>query len=137
MRIHGTVRLLTLLLVLAFTSCGNNECMVVSMVVDPQTGVADHNAAPPGNELQFFSDGTFSSSCPAMPMGTPVRRGLQDVIWTVSDTTNVSISNVKDTTFGTSTCLGPTSGAATVTATLPADNNHGKGLVATGQITCN
>ena len=131
------LRLLVALLALAIASCGSDQCTVASMAVDPSTGTADHNAAPPGNEQQFFSDGTMTGSCPAPPMSTPIRRGLQDVIWTVSDAANVSISNVKDSTFGTATCLGPTSGAATVTATLPADKNHGKGLLASGQLTCN
>jgi hypothetical protein len=80
----------------------------------------------------------MTGHCPAPPMNVPVRRGLQDVIWMVSDTTNVSISNnTQDGTFATATCLGATSGAATVTSTLPADENHGKGLVSTGQLTCN
>src|SRR5579864_3269559 len=35
----------------------------------------------------------------------------------VSDNTNVSISNVQGSTFGTATCNGPTSGVVTVTAT--------------------
>lgn len=136
--IHSLLfRLLGLSLALLLASCGNEQCTVASMTLDPQTASADHNAAPPGNAQQFFSDGTLVGKCTVPAPMTPIRRGLQDVVWTVSDTVNVSVSNVKDSTFGTATCLGPTSGAATVTATLPADKNHGKGLVATGTIICN
>jgi len=135
---HVTLRLFGLLLVLALASCGSDECTVASMSIDPQAGSADHNALPPNNAVQFFADANYVGKCvvPA-PMNTPGRRGLQDVLWTVSDTVNVSISNVQDPTFGTATCLGPTSGAATVTANLPAGKNRGKQLVATGLITCN
>ena len=131
------LRLPVAILTLVIASCGNDQCTVISMAVDPSAGTADHNALPPGNQQQFFSDGTMTSNCPAPPMETPVRRGLQDVTWTVSDTTNVSISNnTQDGTLGVATCLGATAGPATVTATLPAEMNHGNRLVSTGTITC-
>jgi hypothetical protein len=131
---YVTLRLLGLLLALALASCGG-ECFVASMRIDPATSTADHGAPPPGNTQQFLAMGTFTGHCffPADAQFV----GMRDVIWSVSDTTNVSISNVADTTFGTATCLGPTSGAVTVTATLPANKNRGRSLVASGQITCN
>jgi hypothetical protein len=60
---------------------------------------------------------------------------LMNVSWSVSDA-NVSISNAKDATFGTATCLGPTSGPITVTAMLPASANHGRAVSGTASLKC-
>lgn len=62
---------------------------------------------------------------------------LLNVTWSVSDATNVSISNVKGMTFGTATCLAPTAGPVTVTATLPASANGGQAVSGTAALTCN
>jgi len=61
---------------------------------------------------------------------------LMNVSWSVSDTTNVSISNAKDITFGTATCLGRTSGPVVVTATLPASASSGQAVSGTAALTC-
>ncbi|MGZ4878427.1 MAG: hypothetical protein ACXVIO_09585, partial [Candidatus Angelobacter sp.] len=60
---------------------------------------------------------------------------LQTATWSVSDTTNISISNVHDATFGTATCKAATSGAATVTATVPVGD--GTNVTNTASLTCN
>jgi hypothetical protein len=59
------------------------------------------------------------------------------VVWTVSDNTNVIISNAQDATYGTAICLGPTAGPATVTAVLLASQNRGSALLGTSSLTCN
>jgi len=81
--------------------------------------------------VAFLAFGGGRSGC----AGTAAN--LSDVVWSVSDTVNVSISNAQDTTYGVATCVGATSGPVTVTATLPAAKNHGKTVSGSGQLTCN
>ena len=113
------------------TACagGGDPCSPIPAVrVSPQNATLDHNASP-GNSQRFFSFATASPGCVA-PMSS-----LMNVSWSVSDA-NVSISNAKDATFGTATCLGPTSGPITVTAMLPASANHGRAVSGTASLKC-
>ena len=110
---------------------GGDPCSPIPGVrVSPQNATIDHTASSPGNSQRFFSFATASPGCVA-PMSN-----LMNVSWSVSDTKNVSISNAKDTTFGTATCLGPTPGPVTVTATLPASANHGRAVSGAGSLRC-
>lgn len=136
---HFKLLVMALLLPLALAGCGGGtDCLISSMNVSPQTTIADHNAPPPGNAQAFKARGSVPEGC-ASPAGTqtPQVDGLTNVVWSVSDTTKVSISNSHDGTFGVATCLGATSDAVTVVANLPAGSNSGRALVASGKLTCN
>jgi len=98
--------------------------------VSPQSATVDHQAAPPGNSQQFFAFAVASPGCVAP------HSNLLNVTWSVSDMTNVNISNAKDGTFGTATCIGATSGPVTITATLPAGANNGQSVKGTAALTC-
>lgn len=122
---------LVLSLGLVLPGCGGT-CRTQSVRVMPQSDTADHNSAPPGDSVAFTawgSGGGSGCSSTAANLGT--------VVWSVSDTVNVSISNAQDVTFGVATCVGPTSGPVTITATLPADKNAGKTVSGSAQLTCN
>jgi len=112
-------------------SCGN-DCAAGSLNVSPQNAVADHSAASPGNSDAFLA---FSSG---MPGGcSAAASNLNNVTWSVSDPTDVSISNSPDNTFGTATCINATAGPVTITATLPASLNDGKAVSGTATLSCN
>ena len=118
---------------LVLAGCGGKSatmCRINSINVSPATATANHTAAPPAN-MQHFD--AFISSEPAGCVF--IQSNLTNATWSVSDTTNVSISNVRDATYGTATCKGATSGAATVTATVPAGD--GTNVSNTASLTCN
>ena len=75
----------------------------------------DHTAAPPGNQ-ELFQAGIGSDFGPGCV--TPQVEALTRAQWTVSDPINTSISSANDSTNGLATCLGATTGNATVSATL-------------------
>jgi hypothetical protein len=117
----------------AMAGCGGNSdpaCKLTAIKVFPASATISHTAAPPGNSQQFSA---FAST------GTPgcvfAQSNLTTAIWSVSDTTNISISNVHDATYGIATCKGATAGAATVMATVPAGD--GTNVVNTALLTCN
>ena len=116
---------------LLLAGCGGTRmCKINSINVSPATTTASHTAPPPGNMQQFAA---FIASEPA---GCAFAlSNLQNVTWSVSDTTNVSISNTHDVTYGVATCKGATAGAATVTATVPAGD--GTNVSNTALLTCN
>jgi hypothetical protein len=124
--------ILVVLVLYLFTlaGCGSVECSFVAVNVTPQSGAADHNSGPPENLQHFDSWGAVSQGCV-----TPASN-LLNVTWSVSDTVNASISNTRDATFGTATCLNSTSDAVTVTATLPASANHGRERRGTAILYC-
>ena len=131
----GWRQLLALPLVIsaAWAGCGGGDppCSPIPGVrVSPQSATVDHQAAPPGNSQKFLAFGVASAGC-VVPLSN-----LLNVTWSVSDTTNVSISNANDATFGTATCLGATSGPATITATLLASANNGQSVSGTAALTC-
>ena len=117
----------------AIVGCGGNSapaCKLTAINVFPKTATVDHAAVAPGNTQHFDA---FAAS--ASPGCAVALSNLTTATWSVSDNTNVSISNVHDATYGTATCKGATSGAATVTATVPAGD--GTNVVNTAALTCN
>ena len=78
-------------------------------------GIADHNAAAPGNQQQFLAASgiqVVSGQCAVPQLGVIVHAQ-----WTVSDNIDVQISSAQDQTNGLATCTGATLAPATVTAT--------------------
>lgn len=116
--------------------CGGKSstpvCKLTAINVSPGTATINHTAVPPGNTQHF--DAFAASSTPVLGCFEALGN-LQTATWSVSDTTNVSISNVHDGTFGTATCKAATSGAATVTATVPVGD--GTSVSNTASLTCN
>lgn len=117
----------------AMVGCGGNSapaCKITAINVFPATATISHTAVPPGNTQHFDA---FASA------GTPgcvfTQSNLTTATWTTSDATNVSISNVHDATYGTATCNGATTGAATITAKVPAGD--GTTVSNTASLTCN
>jgi hypothetical protein len=129
-RLISMIATLLLLAGLASSGCSSSgaDCSIASVGVLPASATADHSAAPPGNSQQFFAVGAVPKGCVSIPAV------LIDVTWSVSDTTNVTISNTQGQTFGMATCIGTTGGPVTVTATRPAVNGHS--LSGTSTLTC-
>ncbi len=94
------------------TCAGNSPVLAVA----PATATADHTATAPGNQQQFIATSRPAAAGPDCAVPNVIEE-LKPT-WTVSDTLHVSISNANDATNGVATCLGPTTGAATVTATV-------------------
>jgi hypothetical protein len=121
------------LLYAAITGCGGKSstplCKLTAISVSPNTAMVNHLAASPGNTQHF--DAFDSSSTPGCVV---VQGNLTTATWSVSDTTNISISNVHDATYGVATCKAATAGAATVTATVPAGD--GTNVTNTASLTC-
>jgi hypothetical protein len=125
-----------LILCVATIGCGGKSstpaCKLTAINVFPKTATVDHTAVAPGNAQHF--DAFASSSTPALGCFEALG-SLQNATWSVSDSTNVSISNVQDATFGNATCKGATTGAATVKATVPVGD--GTNVTNTASLTCN
>lgn len=123
------------LLYFATLGCGGKSpitlaCKITAINVFPTSATISHTASPPGN-TQYFD--AFAS---AVTPGCVLTQGnLTTATWSVSDNINVSISNVQGATFGTATCNGATSGATTVTATVPAGD--GTSVTNNASLTCN
>jgi len=123
------------LLYLATVGCGGPSpitlaCKITAINVSPASATVSHAAPPPGNTQHFNA---FAS---AVTSGCAVSQSnLTNGTWSVSDNINVSISSVQGPTFGTATCNGPTSGAVTITATVPAGD--GTNVTNTASLTCN
>jgi hypothetical protein len=123
------------LLYFATMGCGGKSpitlaCKITAINVFPTSATISHTAPSPGNTQHFDA---FAS---AVTPGCVLSQGnLTTGTWSVSDNINVSISNVQGSTFGTAICNGATSGAATVTATVPAGD--GTSVTNTASITCN
>jgi hypothetical protein len=99
--------LLSLVLVCAsMAACGtsSNTCMMTTGIA-PENATADHNATPPGNEVQFSLSSTVQGNCPLVPdfLG----------VWSTSGPVNTAISN-QAPTQGLATCLNATSTPATI-----------------------
>lgn len=119
------------LLALIASGCGGNtmpDCSLQQITVSPTSATANHLSSP-GNTQQFLAFGVASPGCAV------IQSNLTNVTWSVSDTTNVSISNVHDATFGVATCNAATAGPVTVTANMP--SAKGGNIVATAALTCN
>lgn len=121
------------LLCFATIGCGGKStvvCNLTAINVFPKTATVDHTAVAPGNTQHFDAFAATATPGCFVTLGN-----LTTASWSVSDNTNVSISNVHDATFGTATCKGATSGAATVTATVPVGD--GTNVTNTALLTCN
>jgi len=130
---HSCCAAALLVLLVAALGCGGNSapaCKVTAINVSPASATISHTAPPPGNTQHF--DAFEASATPGCAFALS---NLTTATWSVSDTTNVSISNVHDATYGTATCKGATAGAATVTATVPAGD--GTNVANTASLTCN
>ena len=126
----------SLLLIVALAgsslSCGGygSSCKLTGITVNPAAATADHTSAAPGNSVQFFAAQTVSGSCPAI---TAI--ALQPD-WSVSDSTDVTISSAKDTTNGTATCLTKAPSPVTVSASVKPGTSQ-QSYSATATLTCN
>jgi hypothetical protein len=81
----------------------------------PITGVADHAAAPPGNQFQFRAVGgvyAVSGACKIPQVVGPV-----DLNWTSADPKDISMDSSPGATNGTATCINATNGSVAVTGT--------------------
>jgi hypothetical protein len=125
---------LSILGCVAVSSCGgtasNDPCKILSIDVSPSSATVDHTAPPPGNTQHFDA---FIGKVP--PGCSFITGNIFDATWTVSDSTNVSISNAQDSTRGNATCKGATAGAVTVTATKT--ESDGAKVSNTALLTCN
>jgi len=102
-------------------SCGGANCSFSSLSVSPPSA-----AVSVGSSQQFTAfGGGLSNGCAAAASNL-------NVSWTVSDSTNVSVTNTNGT--ASMKCLGATQGSVTVTATLPSSSNKGQSLNATGSL---
>jgi hypothetical protein len=74
----------------------------VGVSVSPNTATADHTAAPPDNQQQFFAFNSFpiKQGCAAITAAI-----LNNVTWSTSDPGDVSISNTQGSTYGVATCI--------------------------------
>ena len=121
---------LVLVALLLTTGCGHQDCRSIGLSVSPPSATADHTAAAPGNEAQFFASAVVRNGC-----ATAACVNCSGQTWTVSDPGNVSISNNANDN-GTATCLGTTNGAVTVTATVSATRGSKHTLTQTAMLTC-
>jgi hypothetical protein len=124
--------------VFLWSSCGGMSCSLVGVNVSPQSAALDH-ADSNNNSQQFFAFSSVSGNCATLAASAQatMQSSRRDVVWSVSDPVNVSISNTNDETFGKATCLNTTSGSVTVTATLPASAGEGKTLIGRATLSCN
>jgi hypothetical protein len=88
----------------ACSGISSDRC-VVTTDITPLHATADHNAAAPGNEVQFTLSSSVKGNCPLIPdfLG----------VWSTSDPVNTAISN-QAPTQGLATCLNSTSTPATI-----------------------
>ena len=92
---------------LIFAGCGassDNQC-TINALVTPSNATADHNAAAPGNQVQFSTTSTVTGNCPLIAD----TKGS----WSTSDPANTTVSN-QAPTEGLATCLNATPRPATI-----------------------
>lgn len=129
MRIQvGLISLVTAVLIA--TGCGEQNCRLTGLSVGPTNATADHAAAAPGNQVQFFASASVPKGCTHTACVN-----CYGQTWTVSDPVNVSISNNANDN-GTAVCKGTTNGAATVTATAPAGTGSTQTVTGTARLIC-
>jgi hypothetical protein len=102
--------------------CGGGSGGSCGLTVSPQNATADHTLPPPGNQVQFGATISPSSCNTEVPA------------WFSSDP-NVTIGSGKVITNGQATCLGPTAGPVTITATTFVFSSD-KTLTGTASLTC-
>ncbi len=109
----------SLLLILLSTASGcgagpSASCGVVyPLGVRPTSATADHNASPPGNQVQFVGSAAATPTSPGCPV--PALAQLEWAAWGNPDPKDISISSAADATNGTAVCKGATDGAVTLT----------------------
>ncbi len=133
MRMALKAGLLCVMLLLAACGDGNKSCQWIALNVSPATATANHSAAAPGNQAQFAANGVVSSGCATAQCinCTP------GVTWSVSDAVNVSLTpGPMGQSVVIATCLGATSGAATLTATVPVTSGSAQTVSGTATLTC-
>lgn len=114
------------------TGSGSGACFITAINVSPATATVDHAAPSPANSQLFDA---FQTSAPSGCAFT--QANLQNATWTVSDTTNASISNSHDqmnANYGRATCMNAAPSPITVTARVPSGN--GNNVSATATLTC-
>ena len=119
--------------ILILLGCGTSapNCILSGLTVSPASATEDHVAVAPGNQVQFFASPVITAK------GCAIAACLNcsGQTWTVSDAVNVSISN-NALDNGMATCLGPTNGAVTVTATAPVSAKSSQTVTGTSALTC-
>jgi len=105
MRVRLWTPLLLVLCGLMATCGGAPDTCVITTAITPISATADHNAAAPGNEVEFVLSSSVKGNCPMVPD----RLG----VWSTSDPVNTTISN-QAPTQGLATCLNATSTPATI-----------------------
>jgi hypothetical protein len=98
-------------------STGQSCTSGLLLQVAPASATADHTQAAPGDQVKFSST-LFPT---ASPTGCPVPQWvmLATPTWTSLDPKDIQIDSSSNTsTNGLATCVGPTNGAATLTASL-------------------
>jgi len=120
--------------VMLYAGCGttNHDCSLTAFSISPSTATADHTAAAPGNSVPFFAGPVLPKGC---VVAIPACVNCWGQTWTVTDSVNVSISN-NPSDNGTATCLGATSGAVTVTASLSVAGKSTRTVTGSASLTC-
>jgi hypothetical protein len=120
-----------LVLIVAVGCGGSADCGPVGVSVSPNTATADHTAASPHNQQQFFATNNFpiKQGCAAITAAI-----LNKVTWSTSDPGDVSISNTQGSTYGVATCISAVSSPVTITATRP--RLGGSTFTGTASLTC-
>jgi hypothetical protein len=113
-----------LLLPLAFASTALTGCGVASpactltdtLIISPLAATANHAAAAPGNQIQFFSEIAPKPSAANCPVPQFVIAARPD--WTNPDPLDITISSAADATNGTAVCSSATPGPVSLTASV-------------------
>jgi hypothetical protein len=116
--------------VLIAAGCGQQNCSPTGLSVAPPNATADHAAATPNNQVQFFAGAIVPKGCVSA-----LCVNCFGQTWTVSDPVNVSISN-NGIDNGTAVCKGATNGAVTVMATIPAGYGITRNFTGTATLIC-
>jgi hypothetical protein len=106
----------------------------VEVTVAPLSAIADHSAAPPGNQVQFIA-----TAAPVAPPGCPLPEWMARVYaaWSNPDPADITISSANDSTNGMATCKAPTRGAVTLTGTFSSvPLNPNQPVTKSVQLTC-
>jgi hypothetical protein len=118
-------------------SCGGGtaatHCSIKAIRVSPDSATVDHNAAAPGNSVQFLAFQTASDEGCAF-----AQSNLLNVTWSLSDPVNATISNSHDqgnANFGRATCVNASPAPITVMATAP--SGAGSNVSASATLKCN
>ena len=106
------------------------------LMVSPTSATADHNAAAPGNQVQFSGASAIiaPAGCAAPAVMVP-----EYATWDNPDPINIQISSARDATNGIAVCKGVTSGAVTLTGHFSAASTslgNPPAETATVQLTC-